>query len=107
MSLAYTVNTQILPQFAVAMYGVDALSKPVWIDWDTSTPADLEKEARTMMTLGPAITGLQQALATAGQQMDVRELALRFDLPLGVEIPITEMPLEDNTSAPAEDAAAA
>lgn len=81
-ALAYTINTQGLPQFIVSHWGVDALEDSTIVEWDTATPADRGSEAATMVQLGTAVTGLNAALAPYEAQVDISEIATRFGVPI-------------------------
>lgn len=82
-ALAYTINTQGLPAYIASLYGVGALaSRWVSVEWDTSTPKELEAEARTLQTVASAIDQLRTMLDSTDRQLDVEELAVRFSIPL-------------------------
>jgi hypothetical protein len=78
--LAYTINTQILPMFAV-LRGVDVDKRP-WMQWTVGTAKDLEGEGRTLQTVGQGIGQLVETFAKLGQEVDAKKLALRFGIPL-------------------------
>lgn len=82
-ALAYTINTQGIPQYAAMAFGVDVLETPAWVEWDTKTWTDLNQESDVLSKLGPAIQALENALAPFGENIDVRELATRFGVSLG------------------------
>lgn len=82
-SIAYTMNTQCLPQFIVQRYGEDALeSRAVVVEYDVTPPKDRNSEAQSMIAVGTAITSLSEALASAGLELDVKTLCERFAIPL-------------------------
>jgi hypothetical protein len=76
-ALAFTINTQGLPAWIVAVFGEDALlaGRAVVVEWDITPPADREKEAKALGALGDAIAKLNAALATLGQQVTPESLA--------------------------------
>lgn len=82
-SLAYTINTQGLPQYLVSHFGEDAIEKR-WtnVEWDTSTPKELEAEARTLAAVAQAIVQLGTSLEGTDRRLNLDELATRFAIPL-------------------------
>jgi hypothetical protein len=83
-SLAYTINTQGLPQYVASNFGgPDAISERwVNVEWDTSTPKQLEAEARTLLTLAQGVSQMALSLQGTGRQLNLDELATRYGLPL-------------------------
>ncbi len=81
-NLAYTANTQIIPQFAAGRYGVEAVDAGTCIEWDTSLPKDLKAEADTLQSLANALEKLVAVLAASERRLDIDALATRFGLPL-------------------------
>jgi len=92
-TLAYTVNTQILPWFIATHWGEEAVHTPTVVEWDTSTPADREKEAKTLGDVGTAIATLNEALGPYGKRVNAGEIAVRWNVPLE-EAPIVVQPSE-------------
>jgi len=81
--IAHTLNTQVLPQFIVRQYGVDALDeRSVVVEYDVTPPKDRNSEASSLVTAGTAIGGLTQVLAPAGLTLDVEALCTRFSIPV-------------------------
>jgi hypothetical protein len=81
-ALAYTVNTQILPQYVVAHFGEDALANGATIEWDVAPPKDKTAEATSLTSAAGAIKALTEALAPSGRTVDVDALCTRFGVPL-------------------------
>jgi hypothetical protein len=81
-SLAYTVNTQMLPSYIASRWGEAALDVGTTVEWDVTPPKDLKAAAESMNQLGQAIASLTQALAPLGETLDVVQLANRFGIPL-------------------------
>jgi hypothetical protein len=80
-TLAYTLNTQGLPQFIVNRWGEDALlDELTTMQWDTRTPKDLEADARTMGGLGQGIQQLDAALAPHDREVDIRETLVKYGI---------------------------
>lgn len=80
--LAYTVNTQILPSFIVARWGIDALTRATIVEWDTGTPSDKEKETRVMGQASDAIERLTKSLRPYKLEVDIAEVTTRFGIPV-------------------------
>lgn len=80
--LAYTTNTQILPQFIVRRYGVDGLDAGTSVEWDTEMPQDQQKVAQTLLTFAQALVQFRDALAESGKAINVTALASRYGIPL-------------------------
>jgi Protein of unknown function (DUF935) len=83
-SLAYTVNTQILPAFIAGRYGLDAVTtRATTVQWDTTKPKALEAEARTFQSLATGLAQLQEVFSTLSpdREIDVDELAVRYAIP--------------------------
>ncbi len=83
-ALSYTVNTQILPQFVLRHFGLDALldsDRATCIEWDTGSGVDKERETRTLGQSADAIARLTVALAPYDLQVNVPELATRYAIP--------------------------
>ncbi len=81
-ALAYTVNTQILPPFIVARFGVDALLEGAVVEWDVTPPKDRAAEAQALTAVAGAITALTTALLAHGLEVDAEALTTRFGVPV-------------------------
>jgi hypothetical protein len=82
-SLAYTLNTQGIPAFIGARFGLEAIdSRGVVVEWDVTPPKDRNAEATSMITTANAITLLTAALLPYGQAPDIAALAARFGIPI-------------------------
>ncbi|TXH12378.1 MAG: DUF935 family protein [Hyphomicrobiaceae bacterium] len=77
-SLAYTINTQGLPQWVVVRWGIDALEESALVEWDVTPPEDLSKSATASMQGAQALREWQSALSTGGMTLDVVDFASRF-----------------------------
>lgn len=80
--LAYTINTQGLPAWVIQHYGIEGLKDMARVSWCTDTPKDHNAEAGALNTVGAAIRTVGESLAAHGLQLDARELAVRFGIPL-------------------------
>lgn len=81
-ALAYTLNTQGIPQFVIDRWGEDALERSALVEWDVTPPEDRTKEATAMAQAGSALSSLNTALEKSGHEVDVPAFALRFGVPL-------------------------
>jgi phage gp29-like protein len=110
-ALSYTINTQGLPSFIMARGGGPQALTDKWVNvrWDTSTPKELESEAKTLQTLAQGIAQLAQVLAGTGKRLNLDELATRFGIPLESNkvpgdstAPVVELKAAEVTPAPAK-----
>ena len=86
-SLAFTVNTQVLPAYIANKWGVDALADmQVVLEWDVTPPKDRNSEASSMVSVANAISLLTSALAASGTRLDVAQLCARFAIPVEGDI---------------------
>jgi hypothetical protein len=81
-ALAYTINTQGLPPWAVDHFGIDALDECALVAWDTTPPSDRAAEAATYTALGTGIKQLGEAAKPYGIKIDVPEIFQRFNVPV-------------------------
>ncbi len=89
-ALAYTVNTQIIPPFVEARFGVDRLTQSPVLEWDVAPPKDKTSEATALVQVASAITQLGDALAARGTTLDVDALVTRFGVPVVRPEPATD-----------------
>jgi hypothetical protein len=80
--LAYTINTQVLAQWAMSMWGEDALEHGAIVEWDTTPPEDRAKLATTQMQAAQAVTAWNAALESSGQSVDAPALAAQYGVRL-------------------------
>jgi hypothetical protein len=82
-SIAYTINTQILPQFLVRRYGPDALERgSLVMAYDISPAKDQNSAAAALTAVGGAIKTLDDALTPHGMGLDAKEICTRFGVPI-------------------------
>ena len=81
-SLAYTINTQGIPPFVVARFGIEALEHTAVVEWDVTPPQDRAAEAQSLVTTATAITMLTEALAAHGREVDIDALCARYAIPV-------------------------
>lgn len=77
-TLAQTISEQVLPYL---LEGRVANTR-AWVHWDTRKPTSRNDEATALSAAAGAITDLVQAMTSHGLEIDVRELATRFGVPL-------------------------
>jgi hypothetical protein len=81
-SLAYTLNTQGLPQWTMRRFGIDALPTRARVAWDITPPADQKEEAGALLMVADSIEKLSSALRRHGRRLDVMSLVQRFSIPI-------------------------
>ncbi len=82
-ALAFTVNTQCLPQFIAARWGEAAIdSKPCVMSWDVTPPKDRNAEAISLVSAANAISTLGTALQPTDLQLNVDAMCATFAIPL-------------------------
>ena len=80
--LAYTINTQGIPQYVVSGWGLDALDNSPVVEWDVSPAKDRNAEASSLALTAQAITQLGVALQPYGMTLDVSAIATQFGVPI-------------------------
>jgi len=80
-SLAHTLNTQAIPPWVVARWGVDALTSRATVLWDVTPPKDRLAEANAMLQLATAITAMRTSLAPYGRDVDIASLLVAQSVP--------------------------
>jgi hypothetical protein len=82
-ALAYTVNTQCLPQFVVGRWGLDKLQAGgAVVDWIVDPPKDVKTEAEALKAFGEALNSITVGLAPYGRSINVGQLAVKFGIPI-------------------------
>jgi hypothetical protein len=104
---AYTINTQILPQWTVIRYGVDALETPVVMKFDTRRPKDKMASAQALNQAAGATKAWREELAlhtvkdAQGKehtpQLDVAQICEQYDVPVVGDINNDGIPDTDET----------
>jgi len=82
--LAYTINTQGLPQYIIDAFGEDKLIPGAIVEWDVTPPKDRNSEATALTATAAALSGLTKALAPHGLKLDAKAIAVAFGIPLQV-----------------------
>lgn len=100
-ALAHTINTQGIPAFIAARFGVEALDKSPRYEIDTTPPKDLEAEGRALTGVATAITSLRDALAASDMRLDVTELVQRYGVPIAPGKPDVAPPPSEPAAEPA------
>jgi hypothetical protein len=73
-SLAHTINTQAIPPWVVARWGVAALDGRAMVSWDVSPPKDRAAEGQALSAFAQGVTALRAALAPYGRDVDMPAL---------------------------------
>lgn len=104
-AIAYTVNTQCLPQFIMTRYGEAQFEeRAVVVEYDVTPPKDRNSEAQSMIAVGTAITTLNEALTSAGLTLDVKTLCERFAIPVA-QTDVAQLEGGDTAEPAGDDAA--
>src|SRR5690606_18648722 len=77
--LAFTINSQGLPGWVVARWGIGALANPAVMSWDVTPPRDRAQEATALGQVATAIKALRE---TYGDRLDLNAVAEKFGVPL-------------------------
>jgi hypothetical protein len=85
-ALSYTVNTQILPQYAFKRKGIEAIATTPTVEWDVTPPKDRAAEGASLVSVATAVTQLTTALAPYGRTLDIDTLAARFGIPIAGDL---------------------
>ncbi len=92
-ALAYTINTQGLPAFVLARWGMDKLiAGGAVVEWDVAPPQDLNASANALVSAANAIERLATALAGHGLEVDVMALATQFGVPIKGKLQVEAAP---------------
>lgn len=114
-SLAFTLNTQVLPAFVALSYGEEALEDLVTIEYEINPAKDMNSEAQTLQAVGQGIQTLTESLTPHKIVVDVSELLARFGIPVKgdldgdgipnepVDVPISDKESENTDSEDLED----
>lgn len=86
-SLAYTLNTQGLPAWTVATFGLERLAESPTVGWDTTPPSDQNAIASSLVQAATAIKGIAEALTLfpGARPLDVDAMCTKFGIPLAKE----------------------
>jgi hypothetical protein len=98
-SLAFTINTQGLPAFVEARWGVEALARCPVVEWDVTPPKDRAAEAQALVAVAQAIAQLTEALRAHGRELDVDQIAQKFAVPLLGDVDADGIPDVDEAEA--------
>jgi hypothetical protein len=81
-AIAYTLNTQGLPQWVVRRHGEDALDRMPVLELAAKEPRDMTAQAQTMVTVAAGIKALREELAQHGRELDIAELTTEYGIPI-------------------------
>jgi hypothetical protein len=81
-ALAYTINTQGIPPWVVARWGVEGLANCAVVSWDVTPPQDRNAEAQALVGAAAALKSLQEAASAAGRTLDVDVVADKLGIAL-------------------------
>ncbi len=78
-ALAGTLNAQALPRLVRWLLGA---SQSALVSWDTASESERNAAASSIVTASTAIVQARQALAGSSVEVDVEEMATRFQIPV-------------------------
>ena len=78
--LAFTINTQILPAYVVAMHGEEALDECPSFEFEVKRPDDLKAEAAALTALGQALNKIVEVAKTGGLKIDLVGILAKFGI---------------------------
>lgn len=81
-ALAYTINTQVIPQWVVKRFGIEALEDSAVVEWNVKPPKDLKAEADSSLAAANALTAWTTALGVFGIKPDVAAFCTQFGMVL-------------------------
>ncbi len=82
-ALAYTLNTQGIPQFVAQRWGLEKLQAGgAIVEWIIDPPKDVKNEADSIKAFGEALISITAALAPYKRSVDVGSLCNRFGIPI-------------------------
>jgi hypothetical protein len=96
--IAHTINTQVIPQWAIDHYGEDSLGRAPTMSWDTTPPKDEKASAEALKAFGEGVKSANESLAPYKKKLDVLALAARNGYPL-VDLEEAEATTTITTSA--------
>lgn len=96
-SLAYLINTQIIPQWVVGSYGMEELENSPCIEFDTTRPRDPAQLAKSWIETASAVTALDTMLKAYGYELDIKEVITSCSIPVKLTViePIEEAASDD------------
>jgi len=106
MGWAYTLNTQVLPQFNALRFGESAIADGAIIELDSNKPKDLQAQASAFVTAGDAMVKIQQTFDEIARLtgrprklVDLDELVTRFGIPIADDVSGQKTPNEESDRA--------
>ena len=100
-ALAYTVNTQGIPQFVVRRWGAEKLGDGgAVVEWDVEPPKDVKSAADALKSFGDALVALRTGLLPYQRDIDIASLASRFGIPIAQDSDGDGIPDVDGVAEP-------
>lgn len=82
-ALAYTINTQGIPQFVARRWGIGGLERGgAIVEWDVKPPKDLKQESDALKSFGEGLAAVRNALLPYRRDVDVGVLCNAFGVPI-------------------------
>lgn len=85
-ALAYTINTQGIPQYVARRWGLGGLAEGgAVVEWDVKPPKDLKNEAEALKAFGEGLAEVRNALLPYRRDVDVAQLCNQFNVPIAAD----------------------
>lgn len=82
-ALAYTINTQGIPQYVVRRFGLEKLEAGgATVEWDVTPPKDVKQEADSLKSFGDALNSITLGLSPYKRAIDIGALLVKYGIPV-------------------------
>ena len=99
-SIAYTINTQGIPQWVVSRYGEQALAVMPILLLKSKPPQDLSKQADTLIKVATGLKAAREELAFYGRKIDIAKITTEYAIPIEGDKDGDGTPDEEERSSP-------
>ncbi len=100
-ALAYTINTQGIPQFVIRRFGLEKLEEGgAIVEWIVDPPKDVKNEADSIKSFGEALASITAALTPYKRAVDIGSLCNRFGIPIAQDTDGDGNPDEEGVELP-------
>jgi hypothetical protein len=84
--IAYTLNTQVIPQWVVRRYGERALSSMPVLESSSKPPKDQARQADMLQKLATALKLLREELAMYNRKLNIAEITTDYGIPIAGDV---------------------
>lgn len=82
-ALAYTINTQGIPQFILQRWSLERLlAGGAIVEWDVTPPKDVKQEADSLKAFGEALLSITAALQPFGRAINIGSICSKYGVPI-------------------------